>query len=379
MYKNRLWIPPDAALREKIIRGHHDTPLAGHPGSSRTQELIERNYWWKELHQDMINYVSGCDKCQQNKTDWTKQANPLHPHAIPAGPWEEISWDIIGPLPKSKSHNGILVIINQFTKRLILEPINMKLTTDGALAILCDRVFREHGLPKKIISNRDRRFTSKLITAFYKPMGIQANPSTAYRPQTDGQSECVNQEIEAFLRHYINHRQDDWVTWLPAAEFAYNDKVNSLTGYSPFYLDTGRHPWKGEISKKSTDVPHVDKIIKDLKLARENARLSLEKAAEQMKAQYDQRKALAHEYKKGELVWLDAKNLKLPKGLTKKFVGKRVGPFPIETKVGEGEYRLTLPPQWEIQYIMYLGKISLNPTLRLRSLARNENHLPLQK
>ena len=164
----------------------------------------------------------------------------------------------------------------------------MKLTTDGALAILCDRDFREHGLPKKIISDRDQRFTSKLIIAFYQTMGIQANPSTAYCPQTDGQSEHVNQEIEAFLRHYINHCQDDWVTWLPAAEFAYNDKVNSSMGYSPFYLNTGRHPWKGEISKKSTDVPHVDKIVEDLKMARENARLSLEKVAEQMKAQYDQ-------------------------------------------------------------------------------------------
>src|ERR1700731_5239655 len=117
--------------------------------------------------------------------DQTKRANPIDPHAIPAGPWEETSWDIIGPLPKSKSHNGILVIINQFTKRLILEPINMKLTTDGALAILCDRVFREHRLPKKIISDRDQRFTSKLIITFYKTMGIQANPSTAYHPQMD--------------------------------------------------------------------------------------------------------------------------------------------------------------------------------------------------
>ena len=76
------------------------------------KQLIECNYWWQELCQDMIKYVQGCDECQQNKVDQTKHANPLHPHAIPAGPWEEISWDIIGPLPKSKSHNGILVIVN---------------------------------------------------------------------------------------------------------------------------------------------------------------------------------------------------------------------------------------------------------------------------
>src|ERR1700720_590190 len=108
------------------------------------KQLIECNYWWQELCQDTIKYVQGCDECQCNKVDWTKRANPLHPHAIPAGPWEEISWDIIGPLPKSKSHNGILVIVDRFTKRLILEAINMKLTMEGALTILHDRVFREH-------------------------------------------------------------------------------------------------------------------------------------------------------------------------------------------------------------------------------------------
>src|SRR6202043_450100 len=90
--------PPDAPLRERIIWSHHDTPLAGHPGPERTRELIERNYWWQEIRQDTLKYAHACDWCQRNKVDRTKRANPLHPHRIPAGPWEEISWDIIGPI-----------------------------------------------------------------------------------------------------------------------------------------------------------------------------------------------------------------------------------------------------------------------------------------
>src|SRR6202030_2671678 len=104
------------------------------------------------------------------------------------------------------------------------------------------------------------------------------------------------------------------------------------TGYTPFYLDFGRHPWKGEISKKSTDVPHVDKIVGDLLEAREQARLSLEQAARQMKHQYDQHRKEALTYKEADMVWLDTKSLKLPKGLTPKLAGKRVGPSPVESK-----------------------------------------------
>jgi transposase InsO family protein len=127
---------------------------------------------------------------------------------------------------------------------------HVEVNLEGAAVDFCNKVFWYHGLPHKIISDRGPQFVSKFTKALYKLLGITGNPSTAYHPQTDGQTERVNQEIEQYLRIFINHRQNDWSKWLPLAEFAYNDNIHSSTGYSPFYLNLGFHSWKGAEVRK---------------------------------------------------------------------------------------------------------------------------------
>src|SRR6202048_2221341 len=244
MWKNHVYIPKDQKLREDIIRMHHDLPHIGHPGIHRTEELITRNYWWPYISKDVKAYVTGCETCQRTKADRQKRRAPLRPNAVPERPWEVITWDIIGPLPLSKGYNGILVIVDRFTKRMLAEPINMDLTSEGAARIMRDWVFRDHGLPRKVISDRGPQFVSGFMKELYQLLGIEGNLSTAYHPQTDGQTERVNQEIEQYLRIFVNHHQDDWAEWVPLAEFSYNDKQNSSTGCSPFFLEYGQHPWK---------------------------------------------------------------------------------------------------------------------------------------
>jgi transposase InsO family protein len=131
-------------------------------------------------------------------------------------------------------------------------PTHTDLTAEGSACILRDHVFRLHGLPKKIISDRGPQFVSQFMKEFYRLVGIEGAPSTAFHPQTNGQTEWVNQEIEQYLRLFINYHQSDWAEWLSIAEFSLNDKVSSSTGYTPFFLNYGQHPRTGqEIVDKS--------------------------------------------------------------------------------------------------------------------------------
>src|ERR1700730_11034328 len=210
------WVP--AEVRESVLNHEHNLPAAGHPGARKMKSALLKSYWWVDMVKDVDCYVSGCETCQQVKPDCTKRAAPLHPHPVPDGPWSVISWDIVGPFPLSHGHNAILVIVDKFTKQTLIEGIWMDLTGLGAARILRDRVFRDHGIPHKVVSDRGPQFVSQFMKEFYTMIGVKANPSTAFHPQTDGQTERVNQEIEVYLRAYVDHLQDDWAEWLSTAE-----------------------------------------------------------------------------------------------------------------------------------------------------------------
>jgi hypothetical protein len=179
-----------------------------------------------------------------------------------------------------------------------------------------------------------------------KALGTTRSLSTAYHPQTDGQTERINQEIETFLRHFCNVEQDDWVDWLAIAEFQYNDKTHSATQQTPFFLNYGRHPWKGEAQRPSPQ-PAVEEFIKDLNRTRTEAQAALQEAQYQAKEQYDRNKQRSRNYKIGDQVLLEGTNI-TTKQPTKKLAPKRYGPFKIIEIVGQGAYRLELPDNWII-------------------------------
>ena len=129
-----MWVPEEA--HEVVLRFEHDLPTAGHPGPQKLRAVLLKVYWWMDMVKDADCYVSGCETCQQVKPDHTKRTAPLHPHSIPDGPWSVISWDIVGPLPLSHGHNAILVIVDKFTKRMLIEGIGIDLTGLGAACIL---------------------------------------------------------------------------------------------------------------------------------------------------------------------------------------------------------------------------------------------------
>jgi len=163
------------------------------------QELIKRTYWWPGLKEDIKKYVQGCVKYQQNKEQHQKRAGKLHPLEIPEGPWQDISINMIGPLPRSNEMDAILVIVDRFTKMIRLKATTINISSEGVAKIYRDEIWKIHGIPKMILSDHGPQFASRFMEDFTKILGTKRKLSTAYHPQTDGQTERINQEIGTFL------------------------------------------------------------------------------------------------------------------------------------------------------------------------------------
>src|SRR6202030_1151265 len=344
-FRNRVYVPRDMSLRADIIANHHDTPIAGHPGQHKTLELILRDYWWPRIAHDVRRYVEGCETCQRTEAKRTPRTSPLHPHEPPTRPWEVITMDIIGPLPESQGYNAILVIVDWLTKAVKFEATHMELTSEGTARILRERIFRDHGLPRRIIHDRDPRFVSDYLRQLLILLGVKQNPSTAYHPQTDGQTERMNQEIEHFLRVFTNYQQDDWKDWLSIAEFTHNNSVHSATGTTPFMLNVGQHPWTGQDTRREMNNEAAMQFAEKMKRLHADAAAGLRQATDKMKRSHNAHSAPAVQLNEGDQVYLEATSHKTGRP-SKKRDDKRFGPFKVKKKVGAAAYELDLPENW---------------------------------
>ena len=339
--EGRIYVPNNKDLKEEILREHHDPADVGCPGQHRMQELIKRTYWWPGLKEDVKKYVQGCVKCQQNKVQHQRKAGELHPLEIPEGSWQDISINMIGPLPRSNGMDAIVVIMDQFTKIIRLKATTTSILSEGITKIYRDEIWKIHGVPKMILNNRGLQFASKFMEDFTKVLGTKRKLSTVYHSQTDGQTERINQEIGTFLQHYVNYKQDDWTEWLAMAEFAYNDKKHATTGKTPFELNFGRHPWKGDLIVQ-TKIPRVEEFMKNIQKSWKHAAQAMEEAQKNMKRQFNKKRRNPQDLKVGNHVWLENKNIQSNRP-SKKLDNKRYGPFRISKDIGSEAFQLELP------------------------------------
>jgi len=156
--------------------------------------------------------------------------------------------------------DAIVVIVDRFTKIIRLKATMTNISSEGIAKIYKNDIWKLHGVPKKILSDREPQFTLKFMEEFTKVLETKRQLSTAYHPQTDGQTERINQEIGMFLWHYVNYQQDNWTDWLATAEFQYNDKKHVAMGRTLFKLNFGRHPWKGDLIVQ-TEIPRVKEFL----------------------------------------------------------------------------------------------------------------------
>ena len=310
-HKERIYIPPNVQMQTEIIQKHHDSIIAGHPGQFKTQELITCNYWWPGMQRHICSYIDGCERCQRTKTHHELPRNPLHPNRIPTQPWTHVSSDLITCLPESDGYNAILVIVDRFSKMLILIAIRDTLTTPQMAEEFQDHVWKCLGMPKQIISDRGTQYVAQFTKDLHRLTKTTTNISTAFHPQTDRQTERLDQEIEQYLRLFINHRQTDWKQWLSCTEFAYNNKVQVSTGYSSFYINQGKHPRADVTVDREVKSQSAIEFAQTMKDIWEETAASLRLAAEQMKTFYNHHCKYATPYKPGDKVWLEGYNLQM--------------------------------------------------------------------
>ncbi|KAF8748128.1 hypothetical protein RHS01_11044 [Rhizoctonia solani] len=327
-YQGRIVVPDVGTLRTDLLRIFHDSPLAGHPGRQQTLELICRNYYWPGIRAD---------------TYW-------HPLELPSRPWQHVSYDMIVDLPKDGNHDSILVIVDSFTKYGIFVKCSKKLKAPKLAELFLEHVWKRHGMPEKTVSDRGRVFNNKFLRALYKRLGIDPHFSSAYHPQSDGQTEQVNPSIKHFLRAYSGVNQRDWTKWLPMAEFAYNNAVHSSTGKTPFKALYGWEPTLTP-SNVPTDVPEADDLAQTMEAQWSKVESALRQSKQRMTAgEYGN----PTEFEIGEEAWLDAKNVNL-KTLSPKLTEQRLGPFKVIEKISDRAYRLELPPTMRIHNVFYVG------------------------
>ena len=218
-------------------------PFTGHVGMRKTLELVDRQFHWRGLRGDTIQYVKTCPTCQMMKSDNRAKAGLLQPLEIPSRKWAHVTTDLVTDLPESNGFTAIIVFVDKLTKMVHLARMQKGSHSHGICPDFCrQHVFRLHGLPEVIISDRDPCFTGKFWRSLFDLLGTDLRFSTAFHPQTDGQSERMIQTLENFLRPYVERHPQTWSQYLALAEFAANNTVNVATGYSPFFLNFGDHP-----------------------------------------------------------------------------------------------------------------------------------------
>ncbi|GJP72592.1 hypothetical protein CLOP_g3324, partial [Closterium sp. NIES-67] len=239
----RIWVPNYPPLRQLLLEEYHDVLYAGHFGSNKTLTSIAKHYYWPHMADDVQKFVTSCDSCQRMKSSKQKKAGLLQPLPVPEQPWQVVSLDFITGLPPTtSSHDAILVVIDKFSKMRHFIPTHTTARTEETAQLFVRHIISQHGIPTTLISDRDPKFTSKFWKELMSLLGTKLAMSSAYHPQTDGQTERLNQIVEQLLRAACKDDISKWDLHLPVLEFAYNNATHAATGQTPFFLCYGRHP-----------------------------------------------------------------------------------------------------------------------------------------
>src|SRR5690606_8079316 len=357
-WKDRWYIPNHQGLRLAILKDNHDSRAAGHFGVHKTIERLRQNFHWPNMDGDATDYVKSCDICQRDKSSRHKKYGLLEPLQAPYRPWTSISMDWIVELPESNGYTQIWVVVDRLTKMAHFIPLPTNTDAKDLAHSFLRNIWKLHGPPDEIISDRDTRINSHFWQELMDLIGVKSAMSTAYHPETDGQTERVNQTLEQYLRHYCSWKQDNWEDLLALAEFAYNSAVSEATGMSPFYANYGQEPrlsWE-PIGKQRHVNPASQLLERMWEATWLRLREMLAKNRDKMIRQTANKRMAQPAYKVGDLVMVDSRNMK-SKRPSKKLDHKKIGPFKIIKLVGKRACRVQLP-----------GQIKVHPTFHVSML-----------
>lgn len=356
---------PDGPLRRSLLHEAHDSPISGHLGRHKMIAKLQKDYYWPSMDRIVRKYIATCPSCQVNKPSNQHPLGLLQPLPIPETPWSSISMDLITSVPTTpRGHDAILVVVDRLTKMFHAIPTRTTVDAPGVARLILDHVFKHHGVPTSIVSDRDPRFTSQFWQSFTSLLGTKLNMSTANHPQTDGQTERANRTLEDMLRAYVSPMHSDWDEHLSAAEFAYNSSKQASTGYTPFELNYGFTPPdplsllagaariapNPRRTRKGKPLPTTEaSALERIKLISSKVSAAKEalELAQQRQATVANRSRRDGSFKVGDRVLINHAHFRhvpgAPPTAARKFGPRAYGPFTVSKVISPVAYRVNLP------------------------------------
>jgi Chromo (CHRromatin Organisation MOdifier) domain len=305
--------------------------------------------------------IRKCDACNRNKASRHKPYGEMQPPKAPENAWKSIALDFIVKLPPSRERitgtvfDTVLVVTDRLTKYAHFIPYKESASAEDLAYTFTKYIIGNHGIPEEIISDRDKLFTSKFWKSLTDQLGIHQKLSTAYHPQTDGQTERLNQTLEQYLRFYINYQQNNWTELLPVAQLAYNSTATSITGISPFYANFGYNP------TSTLEPRHLERLaeratvtVNRLKNLHQELSRDVEFLAQRSAMHYNSKRLRSPRLREGDKVYLLRRNIKTTRP-SDKLDHKKFGPFKIKRNIKDVSFELCLPPTMKIHPVFHIS------------------------
>lgn len=359
-YKGRLIISKKSTSIPLLLQDYHCSPVGGHSRVLKTYQRLISDLFWVGMKQDVVDYVSRCAICQQNKNLNLSPAGLLQPIPLPELVWDEVTMDFIEGLPKLDGVDTIFVVVDRITKYAHFIPLRHPFMAPMVAAAFVKEIVRLHGIPKSIISNRDKIFLSLFWKELFRLQGTALKRSTTHHPQTDGQTEVVNRCLETYLHCFILDKPTKWAKWLAWAEYWYNTSYHTSLKTTPFRALYGRDPPPLlRMETGSSPVDAVEQLLGERDSMLDDLKMHLWRAQQKIKTAADgSRMDISSEV--GDLVHVKLRPYRqqsLARRANEKLAPRYYGPFRVENKVGTVAYKLTLPPSTSIHPVFYISQL----------------------
>lgn len=349
-------------LRNTIIHCYHADATGGHSGTTITIQRLKSLFYWKGMHKMVKRFIRECDVCQRQKPDLSAYPGYIQPLPIPNKVWSSISMDFSEGLPSSQHKTVILVVVDRLSKYAHFIALQHPYTASTIAQVFLDNVYKLHGLPDSIISDKDKVFLSHFWKSLFKVLKVQIKLSTTYHPQTDGQTEVVNRCLECYLRCMTSEKPKEWVQWLALAEFWYNTNFHSSIQTTPYEVLYGQKPpIHAPYMSGESAVEQVDRTLQAMEQAINLIKFHLTRAQDRMRSLANKH-ITDRDFDVGNWVYVKLqphRQVTIRQGQQTNLSSKYYGPFMILEKIGAVAYKLDLPSYSQIHPVFHVSQLKL--------------------